>query len=63
MSKAIILEIPVKEFNLTNLINEIYTNFEECVEPEFICSYMRESNIEKDVYVELNEGEIEALKA
>ena len=54
MSKSKILEIPVTEFNFTNFINEISTNFKDCVEPEFICAYMRESNIEKDVYVELN---------
>ena len=62
MSKSKILEIPVTEFNFTNFINEISTNFKDCVEPEFICAYMRESNIEKDVYVELNEDEIIDLK-
>ena len=59
MGKETILEIEVNKFNVTGFINEICENFEQSIEPEFICAYMRPSNIAKDVYVELCDDEIE----
>lgn len=59
MAIPTILEIEINKFNVTEFINEICENFEQDIEPEFICAYMRPSNIEEDVYVELCEEEIE----
>lgn len=59
MGKETILEIEVNKFNVTGFINEICENFEQSIEPEFICAYMRPSNIAEDVYVELCDDEIE----
>lgn len=59
MAKSNILEISVNEFNFTDFINEICGNFEDDIEPEYICAYMRPSNIKEGVYVELCEEEIE----
>ena len=45
MGKETILEIEVNKFNVTGFINEICENFEQSIKPEFICAYMRPSNI------------------
>lgn len=59
MSKSMIIEIPVENFNFTNFINEISENFAEEVDSEYICTYMRKSKIEEDVYVDLCKHEVE----
>lgn len=58
MSKSTILEIPMKDFELTKFINEIGKNLESEIDPSYAALYVRSSRIEEGIFVQLFEDEI-----
>lgn len=61
MRKSTILEIASKEFDFESFVGEIGKNLEEVIEPAYIITQMRPSNIEEGVYVDLDWEPIESF--
>lgn len=63
MSNSLIAEIPVKDFNFTGFIESIEDALGEKIEPYYVAWYLRESESDDNIYLELDEEEVESIKS
>ena len=61
MNNSTVLNIEIEKFDFINFLNEIRENLSEVMETSFIPMYMTQSNLNKNIYVDVFDKKFECL--